>query len=744
MEEKLPGLEIAEKEITDDMDEQAQLEADQSNRKTEQNVARAAVMATLVQDYLQFQTQSFKDYIEQSVHSETHQALNESLQVAAAYCDSVSRLGAFQKSLKTPQTSSFSPVTYIRPRFYLEYFGSRLAHNTLREASQKISVDKIANLVRNVLEDNDLQQDPDAIAFAADPLTKDGRSFGFALDEDGNIYKTPSKDIQEIRLKLNDCRDAQGTEEFLKRIYIDGENVYDKYRRENRSDLVSMPDLIRTIMGEIARGEKRAELVRLEGVSENSSEIKPVIFPIHVDFTGTPAAQEAVNVYEQLWQNDPQKEERHKKIAAAAIAHQKAYEAEVRELNTLYTTVAAEAEKTLRGTEPYASKYKTLELAQQIMAENPDNTREWVQLKMKQEQHHMMKELADAAIAFWAGPEENPEAFSAGLDILNLYGKIWEEEINIMAPSGQNALFVQGAIQKLASMDEKGRAAEFHRLFHEFSGHEDALDDTTENRVRGIHAYLQYFVDMEKASVLTEQDQSRLDELDRKFMGFTEGEASQERYLGTEKVYAQARALKMDKLDAMSKEMVRKVTVYSKQGFPPEQTRLCLKSLDHMMSDMNLTPADLELYVEMAPQEVKKDLQDALTWVRTNQERDLREPLDVKGISMDKMQIFRSYTSLCVNAVMYRDGYVDCDDPSVMKQFSRWRDHRIDLRQKELEQQPFRQEASSSQRSRTNLANLQAQESEAKQQSLPPIPTVQTRRRAASQVVRSRNKGMGK
>ena len=87
-----------------------------------------------------------------------------------------------------------------------------------------------------------------------------------------------------------------------------------------------------------------------------------------------------------------------------------------------------------------------------------------------------------------------------------------------MAPSGQNALFAHGAIQKLASMDEKDRAAEFHRLFREFSGHEDALDDTTENRVRGIHAYLQYFVDMEKASVLTEQDQSRLDELDRKFM----------------------------------------------------------------------------------------------------------------------------------------------------------------------------------------------------------------------------------
>lgn len=190
MEEKLPGLEIAEKEITDDMDEQAQWDTDQYNRKTEQNVGRAAEMAVLVQDYLQFQTQSFKDYIEQSVHSEAHQALNESLQVAAAYCDSVSRLGAFQKSLKTPQTSSFSPVTYIRPRFYLEYFGSRLAHNTLREASQKISVDKIANLGRNVMNDIMSVQDPDAIAFAADPLTKDGRSFGFALDEDGNIYKT--------------------------------------------------------------------------------------------------------------------------------------------------------------------------------------------------------------------------------------------------------------------------------------------------------------------------------------------------------------------------------------------------------------------------------------------------------------------------------------------------------------------------------------------------------------------------
>ena len=53
-------------------------------------------------------------------------------------------------------------------------------------------------------------QNPDAIAFAADHLTKDGQSFGFTLDEDGNIYKTPSEDIQEIRLKLNDCRDAQG------------------------------------------------------------------------------------------------------------------------------------------------------------------------------------------------------------------------------------------------------------------------------------------------------------------------------------------------------------------------------------------------------------------------------------------------------------------------------------------------------------------------------------------------------
>ena len=336
MEEKLPGLEIAEKEITDDMDEQAQLEADQSNRKTEQNVARAAMMATLLQDYIQFQTQSFKDYLKQCGHSETHQAPNESLQAATAYCDSVSRLGAFQKSLKTPQTSSFSPVTYIRPRFYLEYFGSRLAHNTLREASQKISMAKIENLSRNVINNIMSVQDPDAIAFAADPLTKDGQSFGFTLDEDGNIYKTPSEDIQEIRLKLNDCRDAQGnvtmaavydslsqmlsknpmeqgTEEILNRIYINGENAYDKYHRGDRNDLVSMPDLIRTIMGEITLGEKRAELVRLEGVSENSSKIKPVILPIHVDFTGTPATQEAVNAYKQLWQNDPHKKKRHKK-----------------------------------------------------------------------------------------------------------------------------------------------------------------------------------------------------------------------------------------------------------------------------------------------------------------------------------------------------------------------------------------------------------------------------------------------
>ena len=43
------------------MDEQAQWDTDQYNRKTEQNVGRAAEMAVLVQDYLQFQTQSFKD-----------------------------------------------------------------------------------------------------------------------------------------------------------------------------------------------------------------------------------------------------------------------------------------------------------------------------------------------------------------------------------------------------------------------------------------------------------------------------------------------------------------------------------------------------------------------------------------------------------------------------------------------------------------------------------------------------------
>ena len=97
-----------------------------------------------------------------------------------------------------------------------------------------------------------------------------------------------------------------------------------------------------------------------------------------------------------------------KKIAAAAIAQQKAYEAEVRESHTLYTTIAAEAEKALRGKEPYANQYRTLELAQQIMAENPNETREWVQLKMKQEQHHMMKELADAVTAFRIGPEKNP------------------------------------------------------------------------------------------------------------------------------------------------------------------------------------------------------------------------------------------------------------------------------------------------------------------------------------------------
>ena len=101
------------------------------------------------------------------------------------------------------------------------------------------------------------------------------------------------------------------------------------------------------------------------------------------------------------------------------------------------------------------------------------------------------------------------------------------------------------------------------------------------------------------------------------------------------------------------------------------------------MSDMNLTPADLELYVEMAPQEVKKDLQDALTWVRTNQERDLREPLRCEGhIHGQKCKFSVPIPGLCVNAVMYRDGYVDCDDPSVMKQFSRWRDHRIDLRKR--------------------------------------------------------------
>ena len=138
-----------------------------------------------------------------------------------------------------------------------------------------------------------------------------------------------------------------------------------------------------------------------------------------------------------------------------------------------------------------------------------------------------MKELADAATAFRAGPEENPEAFSAGLDTLNLYGKyLGRRDKYYGSIRPKCALLPTAQSRTLASMDEKDRAAEFHRLFREFSGHEDALDDTTENRVRGIHAYLQYFVEMETASVLTEQDRSRLDELDRKFLGFAEGRST--------------------------------------------------------------------------------------------------------------------------------------------------------------------------------------------------------------------------
>lgn len=764
---ELPGLEIAEEEITMDMDEPTRQDADQSNQKTEQNVGRAGAMATLIQDYFQFQPQSLKDYMKQSVHSETHQALDESLLAASAYCDSVNNLGTFQKSLRTSGTSSMHPGNYIKPRFYLEYVGHQFAHSTLKDASQKISSSKIENLGINVLRDIDPMHDQDALAFAADPLTKNGRDFGFALDENGNLYKAPSKDIQEIRLKLNDCRNAQGnltsasvydslsqmfsknpmeqgTEELLKRLYVNGENAYDKYRRRERSSLVSIPDVIRAIVGDITRGEARVELVRLEGDLRNGGPSKPVILPIHVDYTGTAATPQAISAHEQLWQNDPEKEARREKIAAAAIAHQKRYAAEVHELNTLYSTVAARTEKAMRGKEPYAGQYKTLELAQQVMAENPDETREWVQLKMKQEQNLMMKELAQAATVFWAGPEENPQAFSSALDTLNLYGKIWVEEMDILAPSDQNAIYAFDAIRKLASMDEKDRAAEFYRLFHELSGHEDALNDTTENRLRGLQTSLRYFMDKENESVLTAQEKNRLEELDRKYLGFAEGEASKERYLGAEKVYADARALKRDALDAMTYEMVKKITVYSQQDFPPEQTRLCLKSLDHMLSAMNLTREDLDRYVESMPQEVKKDHQDTLAWIRTNQARDLRAPLDVEGISMDKMHIFRSYTALCVNAVMYRDGYADCDNRAIRNQLNRWREHRIEQRQKELEGQPLRQEVSPSHRSRTNLANLQAQESEAKHQSHSPSPAVQTRRRAASQAVKSGNKGMGK
>lgn len=253
-------------------------------------------------------------------------------------------------------------------------------------------------------------------------------------------------------------------------------------------------------------------------------------------------------------------------------------------------------------------------------------------------------------------------------------------------------------------MKEEDRAEKFYQLFHDGAGNQHSQMDTMENRLNGLQTSLRYFMEQEQASALTDAEKRRIEELDRKYLGCIEGEVSADRYLETEKVFAQARTLKRDELTAMSHCMLEQVSRYSQADFPPEQTRLCLKGLSQTLTSLNLTQEDLDRYMATLPQAEQQRCQDTLNWVHATEQQALRDPLTVNGQQPDLKNMFNSYISLGINAAMYRDGYLDCMNRAEMNQLNSWRDHRIENRKKELEQQASR-------RIRTNLAGLEAQES---------------------------------
>ena len=766
MDVKLPNLDIAWK-VRSNMDDGADRNALLLNWATEQNLERAGALASFLQDYYQFPSDELRAFITQCPHQADHKEINEAQNVATAYCDSINTLGTLQRDLATPGANPRHPGNFIRQRFYLEQFGHTLEHSTMREAVQKVSPDEIERLGIDVMGKINPTGDQDAIDFASDPLTRSARSFGFIVGQDGHLYRVPSKDIAEVDLKLNQCRDAQGqlttgavyqsienlfagnpidqeSQELLKRIYVDGENAYDKYRYTADRSLVPLAAVRQKIVQDITRGKKRVELVRFETLPENNHRLGMVILPIHVDYTGTAASPEDIAYHEQLWQKDPQKASRHQQIAASASSREKQYRQEITGLNSLSSTITEEM-KQVHTREPYASQYRTLSMAQENMAENPDETREWVQLKMKKDQNRMMKDLSEALTTFWAGPEGNPGDFSAALDTLDRYMKIWVENDQIMAPPGQNPRYVFGAVQKLASMKEEDRAEKFYQLFHEPSGDQNSQMDTTENRLKGLQTSLQYFTDQEQASALTEDEKRRLEELDRKYLGCTEGEVSADRYLGTEKVFAQARVMKRDELAAMSHCMLEQIARYSQADFPPEQTRLCLKGLNETLSSLNLTQGDLDHYIQSLPQNEQQLCRDTLDWVHTTEQQALREPLSLNGTQRDVKSIFNAYLSLGINAVMYRDGYMDCMNRAEMNQLNSWRDYRLEVRQRDLARQPLQNSGpDSAHRTRTSLSSLEAQESGPDRQRRSARPGEIQRARSASRSPESHKQGPSK
>ena len=692
LEAGLPNYNIAAREITEDMPEEAQSKFEQMNREPRKNVQRAQSLAQLMRGYRQLPSEALQSSFLRSPHAQAHRSVGEALEWALPYCDAVHALGVFYKTVDEPGSKYLEAANVVQGRFYFDEFCRQKPNYAGSISSAWSSIDKDA--FRTLLADAaGITEDANALAYVSSPLAMGRSRFGFYLDGRGKIHKGNAADGQEIDIRVAEGQDAKGVfaaapifealeaqlsrslmderaEHFIKRIYVNGENAYEKYQKAyngSETNTGEREQYIRTqITRDIIRGVSRVELAQME-TDPVSGTLHVNIFPIHADFSGTSAQAAVVEAYEKLWSEDPEKGARHQQIAQKALDRQGHWEAERRGMGSLNRKLTAQMDETHKN-EPYASQYQALARAESVMAEDPSRTREWISLRMQRDLHRQSAELkkwlelakkaADHDVS--VNEEEFSEAlvdFARNLQFLRGIG-----EQGGRRPTGTEVEHAFDDIIDAARKPKEERMARFHELFRPPS--EGLPEGSLELfPYKGLEQLIGFYRSRGDAAAFSQEDAQRLDALDRQFIGFTEQEAPV-RYRELERVYDTARTMRSKELSEAGGAAVTERYHLDLREYPPDEVRLYMRNIDQAMAQTGVTASDVAAFVESLPEGGKRQQSEGiLEWARINKEEcGLFDPLSLKGLPplTDLAAAMTGYYSMYQEAALFKAGYIDC------------------------------------------------------------------------------------